>query len=142
MKSDILQRLDKESNVIYDKVAAKMRTAARIADAMQTAGLSKSQFAKKMGKSPSEVTKWLSGTHNFTIDSLQEISSVLGVEITSASEKPVVYDYTDISSNKMEFAVCDSPSETIPVTIPVSDRNLLCEIASKFGWDCTLQKSR
>ena len=122
MKSDIIQKLDKESSPIFDKVAAKMRTAARIADAMQAAGLSKSQFARKMGKSPSEVTKWLSGTHNFTIDSLQEISAVLGVEITSA----------------MDCFNCDSQTETIPVTIPQSDRKLLGEIARKFGWACVL----
>ena len=122
MKSDIIQRLDKESSPIFDKVAAKMRTAARIADAMQAAGLSKSQFARKMGKSPSEVTKWLSGTHNFTIDSLQEISAVLGVEITSA----------------MDYSNCESPMETITVTIPQSDRILFSEIALKFGWACVL----
>ena len=122
MKSDIIQKLDKESSPIFDKVAAKMRTAARIADAMQAAGLSKSQFARKMGKSPSEVTKWLSGTHNFTIDSLQEISAVLGVEITSA----------------MDYSNCESPMETITVTIPQSDRKLFSEIALKFGWACVL----
>ena len=138
MKSDILQRLDKESSAIYDKVAAKMRTAARIADAMQAAGLSKSQFARKMGKSPSEITKWLSGTHNFTIDSLQEISAVLGVEITSASGKSAIYDMERSKSNKMEYAICEEPSETIPVTIPVRDRNLLQDLARKFGWACVL----
>ena len=120
MKSDIIQKLDKESSPIFDKVAAKMRTAARIADAMKAAGLSKSQFARKMGKSPSEITKWLSGTHNFTIDSLQEISAVLGVEITSA----------------MDYSNCESPMETITVTIPQSDRKLFSEIALKFGWAC------
>ena len=138
MKSDIIQRLDKESSAIYDKVAAKMRTAARIADAMQAAGLSKSQFARRMGKSPSEITKWLSGTHNFTIDSLQEISAVLGVEITSATDKPVVYDMEKSISKQMEYAVCEEPSETIPVTIPKADRNLLGEVARKFGWICDL----
>ena len=122
MKSDIIQRLDKESSPIFDKVAAKMRTAARIADAMKAVGLSKSQFARKMGKSPSEITKWLSGTHNFTIDSLQEISAVLGVEITSA----------------MDYSNCESPMETITVTIPQSDRKLFSEIALKFGWACVL----
>ena len=122
MKSDILQKLDKESSPVFDKVAAKMRTAARIADAMQAAGLSKSQFARKMGKSPSEITKWLSGTHNFTIDSLQEISAVLGVEITSA----------------MDYSTSESTTETIQITIPQSDRKLLSEIARKFGWACVL----
>lgn len=122
MKSDIIQKLDKESSPIFDKVAAKMRTAARIADAMKAVGLSKSQFARKMGKSPSEITKWLSGTHNFTIDSLQEISAVLGVEITSA----------------MDYSNCESPMETITVTIPQSDRKLFSELALKFGWACVL----
>ena len=122
MKSYIIQKLDKESIPIFDKVAAKMRTAARIADAMKAVGLSKSQFARKMGKSPSEITKWLSGTHNFTIDSLQEISAVLGVEITSA----------------MDYSNCESPMETITVTIPQSDRKLFSEIALKFGWACVL----
>ena len=122
MKSDILQKLDKESSPVFDKVAAKMRTAARIADAMQAAGLSKSQFARKMGKSPSEITKWLSGTHNFTIDSLQEISAVFGVEITSA----------------MDYSTSESTTETIQITIPQSDRKLLSEIARKFGWACVL----
>ena len=58
-----------------------MRTAARIADAMKAAGLNKSQFARKMGKSPSEITKWLSGTHNFTIDTLVSIEAALGAPI-------------------------------------------------------------
>ena len=138
MKSDILQRLNRESSAIYDKVAAKMRTAARIADAMNAAGLSKSQFARKMGKSPSEITKWLSGTHNFTIDSLQEISAVLGVEISSASDKPVLYDYVNKDSSKVAYSVCEESSETIPVTIPVKDRNLLRELARKFDWTCLL----
>lgn len=43
-----------------------MMLAANIADDMQIACLSKKQFADKMGKNPSEITKWLSGTHNFT----------------------------------------------------------------------------
>lgn len=137
MKSDILQKLDKESSLIFDKVAAKMRTAARIADAMEAAGLSKSQFARKMGKSPSEITKWLSGTHNFTIDSLQEISAVLGVEITSAIDNPVVCEMAGDVCGQMEYSICDSPTETVPVTIPISDRNLLNDIARKFGWQVT-----
>jgi plasmid maintenance system antidote protein VapI len=32
----------------------------------------------------------------------------------------------------------DSQKETIPVTIPIQDRNLLKEIVRKFGWACVL----
>ena len=34
-----------------------------------------------MGKQPFEITKWLSGTQNFTVDILTAIALTLGVEI-------------------------------------------------------------
>lgn len=37
-------------------------------------GLTKSEFAEAIGKRPSEVTKWLSGQHNFTIRTLSMLS--------------------------------------------------------------------
>ncbi|MGN0189500.1 MAG: helix-turn-helix domain-containing protein [Candidatus Cryptobacteroides sp.] len=48
------------------KIAAE-----QIAAAMKLRGLGKKQFAELMHRSPSEVTKWLSGGHNFTIALLQ-----------------------------------------------------------------------
>jgi len=66
----------------YDKVARRMRIADQIADAMDAAGIGKKQLAERLGKCPSEITKWLSGTQNFTADVLSEISRVLGTEIT------------------------------------------------------------
>ena len=41
-------------------------------------GLTKKQFADALGKKPSEVTKWLSGQHNFTIKTLAMLSSFFG----------------------------------------------------------------
>lgn len=66
-------------------VATEIRrreTARQIARAMASAGVSKAELARKLGKSPSAVTSWLSGNHNFTSDLLAEISSVLGAQIT------------------------------------------------------------
>lgn len=66
-------------------VATEIRrreTARQIARAMASAGVSKAELARKLGKSPSAVTSWLSGNHNFTSDLLAEISSVLGTQIT------------------------------------------------------------
>ena len=37
-------------------------------------GLTKSEFAEAIGKRPSEVTKWFSGQHNFTIRTLSMLS--------------------------------------------------------------------
>lgn len=59
----------------------KMRIACIIDDAMKAKGLGKKQFADKVGRKPSEITKWLSGTHNFTVETIADIERVLGVRI-------------------------------------------------------------
>lgn len=53
----------------------------RIDALMHERGLSKKQFADALGRRPSEVTKWLSGQHNFTIATLAMISSFFGEPI-------------------------------------------------------------
>ena len=45
---------------------------------MQERGLTKKQFADALGKKPSEVTKWLSGQHNFTIRTIAMLSTFFG----------------------------------------------------------------
>jgi Helix-turn-helix. len=66
----------------------RRKTAAnQIAAAMRTKGISKKQLADMMGKSPSEVTRWLSGDHNFTLDILARLSNVLGMEITGVDSR-------------------------------------------------------
>lgn len=47
----------------------------RIDFLMQEKGLSKKQLADALGRRPSEITKWLSGQHNFTIATLAMLSS-------------------------------------------------------------------
>lgn len=59
----------------------QMAIAARIADALDAKGWSKSEFAARMNQLPSVVTRWLSGTQNFTIDTLSDIEEMLGVQL-------------------------------------------------------------
>lgn len=42
---------------------------------MRERGLSKKQFADALGKRPSEITRWLSGEHNFTVATLGMLSA-------------------------------------------------------------------
>ena len=65
----------------------KMRIATIIDEAMKTRGLGKKQFAEKLGSKPFEITKWLSGTHNFTIEILMNIEQVLKIRILNVSNK-------------------------------------------------------
>lgn len=55
----------------------------RIHALMQARGLTKKQFADALGKRPCEVTKWLSGQHNFTIATLGVLQSFFGQSIVT-----------------------------------------------------------
>ena len=48
---------------------------------MQEKGRSKKQLADAIGKHPSEITRWLSGEHNFTISTLAMLSTFFGQPI-------------------------------------------------------------
>ena len=53
----------------------------RIYELMTKRGLSKVEFAQALGKRPSEVTKWLSGQHNFTLRTIALLSAFFGEEL-------------------------------------------------------------
>ena len=53
----------------------------RIYDILEAKGLSQKDFAKMMGKTETEVSRWLSGTHNMTMATICKISTVLGEDI-------------------------------------------------------------
>lgn len=65
----------------------RMLLAIKIDDARKAKGWSKQVFANEMGQQPSVVSKWLSGTHNFTADTLWDIEEKLGVEFISLKER-------------------------------------------------------
>ena len=70
------------SSYKYEQTRTKMLIAARIGDRLKVLGWTNKNLAEEMSKQPSEVTKWLSGTHNFTVDTLVQISDVLGVKLS------------------------------------------------------------
>ena len=78
MVESVPQEMKAEINLSFE-------IANKIAKLMAAKGLSKKQFADAIGKRPSEVTKWLSGQHNFTISTLTLISQFFGQQIVSVS---------------------------------------------------------
>lgn len=48
-------------------------------------GMTQKEFAKKMNKTEAEVSRWLSGTHNFTLKTIAKITAVLGESIVTIS---------------------------------------------------------
>jgi antitoxin component HigA of HigAB toxin-antitoxin module len=52
---------------------------------MQERGLTKKQLADAIGKRPSEITRWLSGEHNFTIATIGMLSAFFGKPIVTVN---------------------------------------------------------
>jgi len=69
-----------EKDPAYWSERAILRVAEEIALAMERAGISRSELARRLGASPAYVTKILRGNANFTLDSLARIAYSLGGE--------------------------------------------------------------
>mgnify|MGYP000259780518 CR=1 FL=1 len=53
----------------------------RIHTILEEKGLKQKDLALMLGKSESEISKWMRGTHNFTIETISSIENVLGIPI-------------------------------------------------------------
>lgn len=53
----------------------------RIHTILEEKGLKQKDLALMLGKSESEISKWMRGTHNFTIETVSSIENVLGIPI-------------------------------------------------------------
>jgi transcriptional regulator with XRE-family HTH domain len=81
---EILSEISPEEFLLTEK---KMLLAARIDDAIKARGWQKQDLAKALHKRPSEISKWLSGTHNFTTETLWEIEKILGTDFINLQEQ-------------------------------------------------------
>ena len=106
------------NNIDEDKLRRtrdRMLVANKIADALKAKGIKQKKFSEMTGRSESEVSEWLSGDRNFTIDTLSDIKKYLGIDLLNTSSMrtslvskeasrmkvakkrtPVVYDMSDI----------------------------------------------
>jgi transcriptional regulator with XRE-family HTH domain len=83
--------LDEITPLEQAKTDAKMILAVRIAEAMQAKNWKHKDLLAAIGKdNPSIVTKWLSGTHNFTVETLVELEHALEVSLLGISENTLV----------------------------------------------------
>lgn len=71
----------------YEKTKNRMLVAAKIYDLISNVFGNKAAFAKHIDKYPSEITKWTSGTQNFTLDALTEITWALGKKLSHLFEE-------------------------------------------------------
>lgn len=63
------------------QVNLSFEIADKIAEVLSKQKMTQRDFAKKIKRSEAEVSRWLSGTHNFTLSTIAKISAVLGETI-------------------------------------------------------------
>lgn len=61
----------------------------KIYDILERNNMTQKDLAVKMGKTETEVSRWLSGTHNFTVETICKISYALGTDIIEVSGKNI-----------------------------------------------------
>ena len=59
----------------------------RIYDILEEKDMSQKEFARLMGKTETEVSRWLSGTHNLTLATLCKISVALNEDVIIVADR-------------------------------------------------------
>ena len=85
---DLLDEISADEQEMTDK---RMLLAARIDEAIKAKGWKKKSFAEAMNKLPSEISKWLSGTHNFNTDTLFDIERVLNIRLINLTNTQLIH---------------------------------------------------
>ena len=89
-----------------------------IVEKMELHGVSKSELAKRLGKTPSFVTKILGGRNNFTLETMVKIGRRLNCNFRSHLQpEGMTTEWCDFYQNKPISAV--SPPNVIASQIPV-----------------------
>lgn len=68
-------------NELKIQIDLSFAIADKIASVFKEQGMTNKEFAKLVGKTEAEVSRWLGGTHNFTLKTIARISSALDCEI-------------------------------------------------------------
>ena len=86
----------------YAKVESRMGIAVKIAKALKRKNMTQKELAEKLGKRPSEISKWLTGNHNFTHDTLFDVQNVLNIRLLDTELNPTD-EIIRIAPVKMEY---------------------------------------
>jgi HTH-type transcriptional regulator/antitoxin HigA len=100
---------------------------------LEERGISQKQFATMLGVQASHLSEVLNNKRALTTELAVKIEKAIGIPAKTLLAAQAHYDLesTDASENGIQ-------QETVAITIPVSDRNLLREIVRRFGWACVL----
>jgi transcriptional regulator with XRE-family HTH domain len=97
--NSIPQNEERESNISF-------RIAQRIDFLMRQKQISKSDLARGMNKEPAQISRWMSGNHNFTIKTMAELEVYFGEPILiSPTAHEEIAEYTQYVNNQKKVPI-------------------------------------
>lgn len=86
---DRRKRIPKDVDVFVER---SFQIVDRIHQILSEQGKDQKTLAKALGKSESEISKWMTGTHNFTLKSLTRIEVALGQAVFEVTDKNIAQE--------------------------------------------------
>jgi HTH-type transcriptional regulator/antitoxin HigA len=100
---------------------------------LEERGISQKAFAQMLGTQPSHLSEILNGKRTLTTDLAIKIESAIGLPAKILLSAQAHYEL-EVAGGESKKP--DAQHETVSVTIPAQDHNLLQEIVKRFGWAC------
>lgn len=98
---------------------------------LEERGISQKDFAKTLDVQASHLSEVLNGKRALTTDLAVKIEKAIGIPAKTLLSAQTQYDLETAQGENN-----DNQHETVALTIPVRDRDLLREIVRRFGWAC------
>ena len=102
-----------------------------IKDELKERGMTQKQLAEETGIKPSVLSETINGKRSISLNVAIALEKALDIPANMWMNMQTQYDL-----DSANIAERDNQRETVSITIPMRDRNLLREIVRKFGWAC------
>lgn len=102
-----------------------------IKDELKERGMTQKKLAEETGIKTSVLSETINGKRSVSLNVAVALEKALDIPADIWMNMQTQYDL-----DSAHIAERDNQRETVAVTIPVRDRNLLQELVRKFGWAC------
>ena len=102
-----------------------------IKDELKERNMTQKQLSELTGIKPSVLSETINGKRSVSLSVAMALEKALGIPAEIWMNLQTQYDL-----DSAQIAEREKQKETVSVTIPISDLNLLREISRKFGWAC------
>ena len=102
-----------------------------IKDELKERKLTQKELSELTGIKPSVLSETINGKRSVSLNVAVALEKALDIPAEVWMNLQTQYDL-----DSAQIVEREKQKETVSITIPISDRNLLREVSRKFGWAC------